>query len=292
MRDRGGGPLPHPPAHGPRLHGKAPLPNTRPSIEASRGPVTPPHSLGLRAPTRASERSIHFCPPPPRPRSCPRASLPISRLQPPTSAEHRMGRCFSQNPQRCARRRWRLTVWDVSASRGGGGGGMARSWHSDAHGGRTAGGVAPSPDPQRVQCHPLPVHMRCGCTRTSSVGHPPLSLACQQRPPCQPPASTRQPSPVHWNAVTGTSGRWPTRSAASALGPWGRGGPDGGTGRTGHRGGGGGSAIEPVGRDPRSAMHWKEGRCPLPPPSRAPSLCPATVPLTPSASLNGICNRQ
>ena len=26
--------------------------------------------------------------------------------------------------------------------------------------------------------------------------------------------------------------------------------------------------------------------------SRAPSLCPATVPLTPSASLNGICNRQ
>ena len=29
-----------------------------------------------------------------------------------------------------------------------------------------------------------------------------------------------------------------------------------------------------------------------PPPSRAPSLCPATVPLTASASLNGICNRQ
>ena len=28
------------------------------------------------------------------------------------------------------------------------------------------------------------------------------------------------------------------------------------------------------------------------PPSRPPSLCPATVPLTPSASLNGICNRQ
>ena len=28
------------------------------------------------------------------------------------------------------------------------------------------------------------------------------------------------------------------------------------------------------------------------PPSRAPGLCPATVPLTPSASLNGICNRQ
>ena len=31
---------------------------------------------------------------------------------------------------------------------------------------------------------------------------------------------------------------------------------------------------------------------PPPPPSRAPSMCPATVPLTPSASLNGICNRQ
>ena len=28
------------------------------------------------------------------------------------------------------------------------------------------------------------------------------------------------------------------------------------------------------------------------PPLRAPSLCPATVLLTPSASLNGICNRQ
>ena len=33
------------------------------------------------------------------------------------------------------------------------------------------------------------------------------------------------------------------------------------------------------------------GRSP-PPPSRARSRCPATVPLTPSASLNGICNRQ
>ena len=29
-----------------------------------------------------------------------------------------------------------------------------------------------------------------------------------------------------------------------------------------------------------------------PTPSRAPSLCPATVCLTPSARLNGICNRQ
>ena len=38
-------------------------------------------------------------------------------------------------------------------------------------------------------------------------------------------------------------------------------------------------------------MHWKGGRYP-PPPSRAPSLCPATVPLTPSAGFNGICNRQ
>ena len=33
-------------------------------------------------------------------------------------------------------------------------------------------------------------------------------------------------------------------------------------------------------------VHWKGGRFP------PPSLCPATVPLTPSASLNGICNRQ
>ena len=41
-------------------------------------------------------------------------------------------------------------------------------------------------------------------------------------------------------------------------------------------------------------MHWKGGRYPppLPPRSRAPSQCPATVSLTTSASLNGICNRQ
>ena len=35
-----------------------------------------------------------------------------------------------------------------------------------------------------------------------------------------------------------------------------------------------------------------KGRTHPPPPSRAHSLCPATVPLTPSASLNGICYRQ
>ena len=45
-------------------------------------------------------------------------------------------------------------------------------------------------------------------------------------------------------------------------------------------GGGGGELGE--------LMHWTGVRCP----SRAPSLCPATVSLTPSASLNGICNRQ
>ena len=44
---------------------------------------------------------------------------------------------------------------------------------------------------------------------------------------------------------------------------------------------------------PSPGMHWKRGEPPPPPPlSRAPSLCPATVPLTASASLNGICNRQ
>ena len=37
---------------------------------------------------------------------------------------------------------------------------------------------------------------------------------------------------------------------------------------------------------PPPQMHWKGGA------SRASSLCPATVPLTPSASPNGICNRQ
>ena len=39
-------------------------------------------------------------------------------------------------------------------------------------------------------------------------------------------------------------------------------------------------------------MHWKGGKYPPPPPSRAPSLCPATVPLTASVSFNGIGNRQ
>ena len=42
---------------------------------------------------------------------------------------------------------------------------------------------------------------------------------------------------------------------------------------------------------PTPAMQWKGGRYP-PSPSRAPSLCPAAVSLTPSASLNGIYNRQ
>ena len=46
---------------------------------------------------------------------------------------------------------------------------------------------------------------------------------------------------------------------------------------------------------PRGApgMRRNEGRyTPPPPPPRGPSLRPATVPLTPSASLKGICNRQ
>ena len=42
---------------------------------------------------------------------------------------------------------------------------------------------------------------------------------------------------------------------------------------------------------PRPGMHWKGGEVP-PPPSRAPSLCPATVSLTPSAGFSSICNRQ
>ena len=47
---------------------------------------------------------------------------------------------------------------------------------------------------------------------------------------------------------------------------------------------------QPSGRD---ALEGREvPPPPPPPPSRAPSLCPATVPLTASASFNGICNRQ
>ena len=47
--------------------------------------------------------------------------------------------------------------------------------------------------------------------------------------------------------------------------------------------------LASAGPCPRDAL---EGGEPPPPPSGAPSLRPATVPLTPSASLNGICNRQ
>ena len=39
----------------------------------------------------------------------------------------------------------------------------------------------------------------------------------------------------------------------------------------------------------QAVMHFNRGRYPPPPPRS--SLCPATVPLTPSASFNGICNR-
>ena len=41
----------------------------------------------------------------------------------------------------------------------------------------------------------------------------------------------------------------------------------------------------------RDVLEEGEGP-PPPPPSRAPSLRPSTVSLTPSASFNGICNRQ
>ena len=41
---------------------------------------------------------------------------------------------------------------------------------------------------------------------------------------------------------------------------------------------------------PPPGMHWKGGY--PPPSSRAPSLCPATVPLTASVSFNGIGDRQ
>ena len=40
----------------------------------------------------------------------------------------------------------------------------------------------------------------------------------------------------------------------------------------------------------RPGVYWKGGS--PPPPSRAPGLCPATVPPTPSAGFNGTCDRQ
>ena len=56
------------------------------------------------------------------------------------------------------------------------------------------------------------------------------------------------------------------------------------------RGGGGGLYLRV--RRCRLQGCIGKGGCPPPPRSRAPSLCPATVPLTPSAGFNGFCNRQ
>ena len=57
-------------------------------------------------------------------------------------------------------------------------------------------------------------------------------------------------------------------------------------------GGGGGGALPGDARGPctpaSDALEGGGGT----PPSTAPGLCPATVPLTPSTSVNGICNRQ
>ena len=46
--------------------------------------------------------------------------------------------------------------------------------------------------------------------------------------------------------------------------------------------------VRPPPPSPRDALEGGGGT----PPSRAPSICPATARLTPSASLNGVCNRQ
>ena len=50
---------------------------------------------------------------------------------------------------------------------------------------------------------------------------------------------------------------------------------------------GGGGAVQVAG----AGMRWKGGAV-TPPPSRAPSLRPANVSLTPSTGFNSICNRQ
>ena len=51
--------------------------------------------------------------------------------------------------------------------------------------------------------------------------------------------------------------------------------------------------FEACAAPPPPRVPWKGGEeAPPPPPSRAPSPRPATVFPTPSASLNGICNRQ
>ena len=55
---------------------------------------------------------------------------------------------------------------------------------------------------------------------------------------------------------------------------------------------GAGSLIWRSPPPPHPGMHWKWEVPPTPPRSRAPSLRPATVSLTPSASLNGICTES
>ena len=78
-----------------------------------------------------------------------------------------------------------------------------------------------------------------------------------KRPQASPPAT--YPPPMWGQCNTGPKGCWGSKCNASAV------------------------------RGRRPGMHWSGGRYP---PSRAPSLCPATVPLTPDAGFLGICNRQ
>ena len=73
-----------------------------------------------------------------------------------------------------------------------------------------------------------------------------------------------------------------------------------GVGRSPHEAATGRQPRAPAHGDPRplychaSKSHHAQGCIgrPPPPPSRAPSLCPATVPLTARAGFHGICNRQ
>ena len=112
----------------------------------------------------------------------------------------------------------------------------------------------------------------------------------------------------------GGGGRWAaamptaeTRGGALGHGVWqsvgGGGGAEGGCrcpwaypmsrGNAGSWGvlGGEGASRDRGGEGDNQRCIGRGGGTP-PPPSRAPSLRPATVPLTPSASLNGMCNRQ
>ena len=113
---------------------------------------------------------------------------------------------------------------------------------------------------------PIPVP----CLSSLGLGLPPQCLA----PPSPPSAC-----PQHCCLPSAR----PPPGACPQPHAWGGGG---------HALGGGGQGCIGMGAGIPPSRSDTEALCQTPPPSRAPSLCPAAGPLTPSASFNGIGNRQ